>query len=205
MMRQMFMRGCGAAIMLAMPGLALAADAAGAGTHGHEAKPDVMAFDFLQFGMAIVVFLVAMFILAKTAWPKIMSGLEARENKIRSEVFAAEEARKAASAAQKEFERSLADARAESARMIESAKAETARAAAELRVQAETEINQMREQARANIEAAKKAAIADIYEQTATLATTVASKILQREVNEHDQRRLVEESVQQFTREYAGV
>ena len=40
-------------------------------------------------------------------------------------------------------------------------------------------------------------------ELDATLATAVAGKILKREFNASDQGRLIEESVQQFTREYA--
>jgi F0F1-type ATP synthase membrane subunit b/b' len=60
----------------------------------------------------------------------------------------------------------------------------------------------MRAQARASIEAAKKAALAEIYTETATLATAVATKILQREFNPQDQGRLIEESVQQMTRDF---
>jgi F-type H+-transporting ATPase subunit b len=163
-----------------------------------------LAFDLFQYAMAIGVFLVALIVLSRTAWPKITAGLEAREGKIRSEVFAAERLRKEADAAKKDFEKSLAEARAESSRMIEATRAEQARLAADLRVRAEQELTEMREQAKANIEAAKRAAINEIYAHTATIATAVATKILQREVNENDQRRLVDESINQFTHDAAA-
>jgi F-type H+-transporting ATPase subunit b len=162
-----------------------------------------LAFDIFQYAMAILVFVVALVILSKGAWPKITSGLAAREDKIRSEVFAAERLRKEADAAKRDFEKSIAEARAEAQRMIESTRAEQTRLAADLRAKAEIELNEMRDQARANIEAAKKAAINEIYTQAATLATAVAGKILHREVNPGDQQRLVEESMGQLAHDYA--
>lgn len=174
-----------------LPGAALAAETA-------HAAGGPMDFEWVPFVSALVVFGIAFFVLATQVWPKIMKGLTDRENKIRSEVFAAEELRKAAAGEKKEFERSLADARAESARIIEQTKADQLRLAADLRAKAEVELTAMREEAKANIEAAKRAAINEIYAETAALATAVAGKILKREVNADDQRRLVEESVGQF-------
>lgn len=185
------------------PAVVMAADTAAADGHGAEAKPDVMAFDLLQFVMAIVAFGIAFFVLSKTAWPKIVAGLEARENKIRSEVFAAEEARKQAASSLADYQKSLAEARAEAQRMIEQTRAEQSRLAADLKARAESELNEMREQARMSIESAKKAALAEVYAEAANLATAVAGKILKREFNPGDQGRLVEESLQQYTREYA--
>ena len=177
--------------------LMLAAEGGG----GAAANP--VAFNWVPFVSALVIFGIVFFILAKYVWPKILGGLEDRSNKIRSEVFAAEDLRKAAAEEKKQFERALADARAESARIIEHTKAEGSRLAADLRAKAEVELTAMREEAKANIEAAKRAAINEIYAETAALATSVAGKILKREVNADDQRRLVEESVNQFGREYA--
>ncbi len=156
-----------------------------------------------QFAAAILVFGIAFFVLSRTAWPKISQGLSDRENKIRGEIEAAENARKAADTALKEYERSLSEARAEAQRMIDQVKAEQVRLAADNKARAEEEIVKMRESALRSIDAAKRAAVNDLYNEAATLATTVASRILQREVNEQDQRRLVEESIAEFTRDYA--
>ena len=53
----------------------------------------------------------------------------------------------------------------------------------------------MRERAMRDIESAKKTALAEIYAQGGSLATMMAAKILQREVSDQDQARLVEESL----------
>lgn len=190
----------GSALVLALPAMAFAAEGA---AHGEGAHSQPMYFTLIQFGSAILVFLIAFFVLKATAWPKILGGLEEREKKIRSEIFAAEEARKKAAEAQKEFERSLAQAKADAQRMIDDTRAEQARLAADLKLKADAELTQMREAAMRDIEAAKRSAITDIYGEAATLATTVASKILKREVNANDQKHLVAEAMAEVKSEYA--
>lgn len=179
------------------------------GTHAahegdaHGTQGSVQDINLWQFGTAIVVFLLAFGVLSQTAWPKITKGLSEREGKIRSEIEAAEQARKAANQALRDYEKSLAEARAEAQAMIDQTKAEQVRMAAEQRVKAEAEIAEMRASALSSIDAAKRAAVSDLYAEAAAIATSAASKILQREVNEQDQRRIVEESIAEFTRDYA--
>lgn len=191
------MMGIGA--VLAMASVTLAQD------HGGEAQPGVMDFDLVQYIAAIGVFVVALVVLSRTAWPKISKGLDDRENKIRNEINAAEEARKRANDALGQYEKSLAEAKAEAGRMIEATKAEQSRLAADLRVKAEAELTEMREVALRSIDAAKRAAIAEIYDHAADLATSVASKVLDREVSAQDQQHLIEQSVSEFKGTFASV
>jgi F-type H+-transporting ATPase subunit b len=166
---------------------------------------DVVKIDPIQFIAAIVVFLLAFGILAKLAWPKILGGLDEREKKIREEIFAAEESRRQAERAQADYAKELSGARAEAQRMIEQTKAEQSRMAAELKSAAETEMAQMRDAAMANIESAKRAALNEIYSETVTISTLVAEKILEREVNEADQKRLVEDTLGELVKRRGGV
>ncbi len=186
--------------IFSLPALALGAEAghADAATAGGP-----MWLSAIQFVSAIVVFLIVFFVLAKIAWPKILGGLEDREKKIRSEIFAAEEARKAAQTAQQQFAKEIAEAKAEATRMIDQTRAEQSRLAADLKIRAEAELTELRENANRSIEAAKRAAISEIYAEAATLATTVAGKILKREVNANDQRHLVEETMNEVSTRYA--
>jgi F-type H+-transporting ATPase subunit b len=192
--------GIASLIALTAGGVALAAEAGEGGGGG-----DVMALPPVQYLAAIILFILAYMILSKGAWPKIMKGLEDRENKIREEIAAAEDARKQADTAMQEYQTRLAEAKAEAAKLLAETKAEQSRLAADLKVKAEAELNELREQARQGIEAAKRAAINEIYRDTVTLSTMVAEKILQRELNEADQRQLVEETLGEFTgRQAAG-
>jgi F-type H+-transporting ATPase subunit b len=147
---------------------------------------------------AVVVFLLVLAILSLKVWPTITKALDARNNKIKSEIEAAEMARKQAKAALEDYEKSLAQARAEAQRMLDDTRAQQNKLAAELKARNEAELGQMRERAMKDIEGAKRAALNEIYADAATLATHVASKILGREVSSGDQQRLVEESLREL-------
>jgi F-type H+-transporting ATPase subunit b len=169
---------------------------------GEAANP--VAFNWVPFVAALIIFVIVLGVLSTAVWPKILKGLDDRAAKIREEIFAAEESRKAAAEMQANHTKEIAASRAESQRLVEQARAEATRTAADLKVKAEAEIAQMREQAIASIEAAKKAAVQDIYNEAAGMATAAASKILERELNPADQARLIETSLTEFRGAYAG-
>src|SRR5437660_1547900 len=81
---------------------------------------------------------------------------------------------------------------------VERAAAEGERIAAQIRTRAQQEAEETRERALKDIETARKQAISDLYDQAATLATSVAEKILRRNLNPDDQRDLVSRSLEQF-------
>jgi F-type H+-transporting ATPase subunit b len=178
---------------------ALAAEAA---ADGGEKQASVTDFAPVTFAAALICFGVAFAVLAKFAWPQITKQLDEREAKIRDEIESAERARESADKALKEYESSLAEARQRADAMIEETKAEQSRMAAKLREESEAELNQMRDSARRDIDAAKRAAVAEVYQEAAIVAAAVAEKILQRELNEHDQQRLVDETLNEIGREY---
>lgn len=144
---------------------------------------------------AVIVFAIVCYVMYAAVWPKINAGLDERANKIRGEIAAAEAARAQAKAALEEYEKSLSQARAESQKMLEETKTKQAELAAELRAKNDREIQAMRDKAMQDIEAARKSALNEIYAESVSLATAMASKILQREVTPTDRERLIEESL----------
>jgi F-type H+-transporting ATPase subunit b len=160
---------------------------------------NVVALELLPLITTIVVFAVAFFILKSKVWPRITAGLDERDNKIREEIKAAEEAREQATSALREYEASLAAARHEASEMIAKAKASAKAAGEELKKRNEEELSEMKQRATKEIESARQTAVAELHAQASALATQVAGKILQREINADDQRRLVEESLQELT------
>jgi F-type H+-transporting ATPase subunit b len=82
--------------------------------------------------------------------------------------------------------------------MIKQARADAQRIADELKAKNEQELAERVARANADIEAARKAAVADLQAQSAMLATEIASKILRRQVNDQDNQRLVQESLQEL-------
>lgn len=147
---------------------------------------------------AVIVFIIVAAILQFLVWPKISKGLDDRANKIKEEIEGAEMARKQAKDALEQYQQSLAQARAEAQKEIDKARAQAQVIAAELKAKADVELNAMREKAMRDIDNAKKAAVAEVYSQSAQLATTMAGKILRRDVNAGDTQRLLDESVAQL-------
>jgi len=173
-------------------------DAAGA-AHADPHMEVLAPFNWLPGVTAWVVFLLAFGILAIKVWPKITGALDEREAKIRNEIKSAEEAREQAKRALSEYQDELANAREEANRMISAAREDAKRTAEELRRRNEEELSEMRARAQRDIQTAKASAISEIHSEAATLATSIASRILQREISVHDQQRLVEESLGQLS------
>jgi F-type H+-transporting ATPase subunit b len=162
------------------------------------AQPELIKLDLLPAATAVVVFLVAVSFLAVVVWPKIVRGLDERNEKILGEIRAAEAAQAKAKAAQDEFEKRLDEARAEADRTVRAARAEAERQAEELRSRAARELEDMKARATQDLEGAKRAALSEIHAAAASLATSVAGKILKREIQPADQKRLVEESLSEL-------
>lgn len=178
--------------LLAISALPAAAAPALAAAEGN-ANP--MSFQAFAFICGLVVFIVFFVILNTSVLPKILSGLRDREQKIRSEIESAENARKSANDALRQYEKSLAEARAEATAMLERTKGEQQKLASELRAKADAELTLAREAATRDIEAAKREAVNEIYAMAASMASELAAKILKREIRPEDHRRLIEESL----------
>ncbi|MDP6602330.1 MAG: F0F1 ATP synthase subunit B [Phycisphaerales bacterium] len=146
----------------------------------------------------LVVFGLFLLAAGKFVWPKILKGLDAREEKLRSDLDAAQEARQQAKDALAEYESELAKARREAGDMIAAARDEAKKAAEELRSRNQIELGEMKKAAAAEIESAKKAAIAEFHGEASSLAVAVASRILGREITSDDQQRLVEDSLKEL-------
>lgn len=171
--------------------------------HDHGAHEEVGAIPDVKQGIAtgvtaLVVFALVAAFLQVAVWPKISKGLDDRANKIKNEIEAAELAQQQAKSALEQYRKNLDEARAEAQRMLDQAKAQQQVIAAELKAKADIELNAMREKARKDIESAKASALSEIYAESATLATSIAGKILQREVAAQDQHRLVEQSLSEL-------
>ena len=162
---------------------------------------EVMAFQWMPAVTTLVVFLLAFGFLYVKVWPKIIKGLEDRQNKIRQEIANAEAAREQANAALAEYEKELASARQEANELIAHARADAKAVAKELRDRNEVELGEMKQRATRDLQSAKRAAITELHAEAATLAADIAGKILKREVSAEDQQRLLDESLE----ELAGV
>jgi F-type H+-transporting ATPase subunit b len=162
------------------------------------AEASLTDFDAKSAAIVLVVFVFVAIILYKTAWKNVLAGLKAREDRIRSAIADADSARAKGEATLKEYSAQLATAEAQVRELLSKATIEAEKIAAGIRMHAQQEAEEIKEKAMKEIESSKTAALSEIYEQTAQLATSVAEKILRRNLNADDQRDLVSKSLDEL-------
>jgi F-type H+-transporting ATPase subunit b len=162
------------------------------------AKPGLLSLDIQQALWVLVIFIILVVILQRTAWQNVLAGLKARENRIRKDIADAETARLKAEAALVEYTRQISDAEGKVRDILARAAADAERLGQSIRMQAQKESEEIKERANREIDASKNQALREIYETAAGLATSVAEKILRRNLNVDDQRDLVTRSLDQM-------
>lgn len=169
------------------------------GDHGaHEASGSPLQMDIGEAVWNLIVFVVLLALLAKFVLPAIRSGLNAREQKLRGDLQAAEQAKADAEKSMDDYKTQLAEARKEAQSIVTEARTAAQQAANADKAKIEAEMLQMKDNAKRDIAAAHEQAMTDIYAQAAGLSTSIAGKILRREISADDQQSLVNESVEQF-------
>lgn len=158
--------------------------------------PSLTQFDRWWNGLwAIVLFAALLAVLRKLAWKPLVRVIADREESIRAALREAETRRGESEKLLAEYQARLETAREEIAAML----AESMRAAEAARQRMLEEARQGAAsavtQAQREIELAKRETLEEIYRTTADLASGMAQKILEREINADDHRRLVTDSV----------
>jgi F-type H+-transporting ATPase subunit b len=187
----------------ATPAAAQSTSAEGAGERKYELIPKLddpeQRHEAVMSALwVIIIFVILLAILYPTAWKQVLAGLKKREERIRKDLGDAEAARRKAEETQKELVAQLAAAEAKVRDIIAKGVSDAEKIATSIKSQATAEAESQRERAVKDIDAAKHAAIAEVYSQTAELATSIAGKILQRNLNADDQRDLVNRSLEQL-------
>ncbi len=143
----------------------------------------------------LLVVLIVLAVLGKFVWPKILAGLKAREGKIEGDLASAEKANADAQVLLEQYQGQLADAQKQYQKVVDDAKQAAATVEAQKLAETEKRISELEARAASEISSAKEQALSDIYSQAGVLASDVAGRILQREINAEDHRSLIDESL----------
>jgi F-type H+-transporting ATPase subunit b len=173
-------------------------------TLASDAAASPVQVEWLTMATTVVVFLLFFGVAAVMVWPKILAGLDERDQKIRGEIERAEAARAEAAEALLHQKEALRAARIESTELIAKARSDAEETARDMRLRAESELLSLRDQAHREIDSARESAIKDINSHAAEISTAIAGKILEREITADDQRDLVNRTLQEFAQSTAG-
>ncbi|HEX3602039.1 MAG TPA: F0F1 ATP synthase subunit B [Lacipirellulaceae bacterium] len=146
----------------------------------------------------IVIFVIMLIILYPTAWKNVLAGLKAREARIRKDISDAEVSRSKAEATLKEYSARLATAEKQVQEMIAKAVQQGETIAAQIKTAAQKEAEDARQRTQKEIESATRQAVTDFKQRAAEISTSIAEKIIRRNLNADDQRELVNQSLEQL-------
>lgn len=142
-----------------------------------------------------LVFAAVVFILAKFAWGPLVKQLEAREKKMADGLERAERAEAEAKRAAAETEKRLGEAYAKADKIVEETRSRGEKLAKELEAQARATADGMVSRAREEIALAKGQALEELRTQAVDLALEVAGTVLDRNLNQDDNKRLAKQAV----------
>lgn len=161
----------------------------GAAAHGGLNTGDII--------FQLVSFVILMLLLKKFAFGPLMGIMKDREEHVASEIESAEKNRAEAAALLEEQRAMLKDARQQSLALIEDAKKHGEEQREEIIAVARQEAERVKQSAKIEIEQQKEQAITALREQVASLSVMIASKVIEKELNEADQQKLINEYIQE--------
>lgn len=159
---------------------------------------DPLAFDPSAFLLSLIIFLVLFALLLKYAWNPILDALDAREKRIEDSMAAAEKARSEAADVLSEHQAKMSEAAKEVAELLEKGRAMSQRQGDEILEKAREEAQRERDSVFSDIEIEKQKALGQIRGEAVTIAKQISEKVLSRNLDEGDYRRLADEVLEQM-------
>lgn len=126
-------------------------------------------------GLAFAILFVFMW---RKGFPAVKRVMDARSEKIRADLDAADQAKTEAQRTRGDYEAQLADAKTAAAAIIDEAREQAGKLRADLQARAETEIVEQRARAAAEIEASRRQAIDDLRSEVAAIAVGAAERVV---------------------------
>ena len=143
----------------------------------------------------IVTFVVLLVVLRAVAWKPLLAMLAEREQRIQESLDQAERAKTDAQAAVEENRQAMAKARVDAQETVARGREAAERLAQDVRQRAEVQAEQMIEQASRTIQQEKDRAISELRRQVADLAIQAAGKVLDENLDDARNRKLVDEYI----------
>ncbi len=147
----------------------------------------------------LVAFLLLLAAMMKFVFPRLNETLEERAAAIQGKVEEADAKLQEAEASKRDYEASIADAKGEADRILGEARTSAEALREEARNRAEAEAAQIIERAQTSVAAERDRVLQELRGQVGSLSVELASKIVERELDESTHADLVDEYIQRLT------
>ena len=140
----------------------------------------------------LVTFVILLALLAKFAFKPIAQALDSRGQKIKQSIDDADKSRAEAKKLMEDYQKQIAEARTEAGKVIEEARQLGERVRKEVVEKANTEASAVAQRAQEEIVRQKEKGIQELKDTVAALSVQIASKVIEKEVNEATHRQLID-------------
>lgn len=161
-------------------------------------ESNLFAGDMGNAVWTVVIFGLVVVVLGKFAWGPLLDGLQQREQFIRESLESAKNDREQAEARLKEYTEQLQAARSEATQIVDEGRRDAEVVKSRIEADTQVETSKIVERAKREVELAKQTAVADLFKTSATLATQIASQIIQRELKPEDHERLIANAIEEI-------
>ncbi|WP_291290585.1 F0F1 ATP synthase subunit B [Enorma sp.] len=179
---------------------ALAALAAPASAFAEESAGgvDILIPKMAEFIPALIAFLIILVVMAKLVWPKVLAMMDERERRIADSLEEADRTKQKALEARKASDDMLTDARRQAADIVLAARQDAEAERQRIIAAAHTEAEGIIAKAKRTAEDERHALYANAAASIADLSVSVASKIVEKSLDEDgEQRRLIENYIKE--------
>jgi len=150
-----------------------------------------------NFLVQVIAFIILFLLLSRFAFKPLFGVMEKRRQMVLEQMESAQKNRDEAHQYIEEQKQALQQARKEAYEIIEQAKSTGSKQADDIVAAARNEAGRLKEEALRDIEAEKNNAIAALKAQVSGLSVLIASKIIEKQVDEQSQQQLVEQYLQE--------
>ncbi|MBE5024471.1 F0F1 ATP synthase subunit B [Olsenella sp. DSM 107455] len=171
-------------VALATPAVALAEESA--------VGPDILIPKMAEFIPALIAFLIILAVLAKLVWPPVLEMMEKRQQKIQSDLDAAERSKLQAAEEAKSYEAKILDAHHEADAIVAKAKKEAEEVRSAVLAKAQREAADIIAKAHGAVDSERHKAMIELSSSVVDLSVEIASKIIGNDLSVEEQRRLAE-------------
>jgi len=151
----------------------------------------------VEWGTVLFTFIILLALLKKFAWGPIKSIMDERENAINKDIDDAHEAKVNAKKLEEENRNLLRKTQEEVQTILDDAKHQAKVQQEQIINDANVKANGLVQSAQAEIQQEKQRAIADINNRVSELSVLIASKVINKEISEQDQKDLVEKYIKE--------
>jgi F-type H+-transporting ATPase subunit b len=166
--------------------------------HGGEEQGGLLSLSAGLSFWTIVIFLIVLAVLYRAAYPKILAAVEAREAHIAELTDAAERDRAEAAALVEEHRKLVDDTRAQVQKALGEATGTAEARRAEILEQAQRERDELLARARADLGAERAAMMEQVRRDSVDVAIRAAERLVRKNMDSDDNRRLVQDYLAQM-------